>query len=179
MSPASARALLSTEPSPTVIFVLAILFVHIILHTSQLKAYSYHADNIKYYSSMTSNIACKLCGRPITFDDKHIGVKTGRKIPLDPGTNETHDCPVRRKSSYQKHQYPQEQQERREGQYQEQEVVEEHQSRRRQFIPCKNGCGGLIFFHPYKRTPSAWIPLDKQTGEAHHCPSFTTTGLET
>ena len=32
----------------------------------------------------------------ITFDNKHISQKTGKKIPLDPGTNELHDCPVRR-----------------------------------------------------------------------------------
>jgi hypothetical protein len=28
---------------------------------------------------------------PITFDNKHISQRTGKKIPLDPNTNEPHD----------------------------------------------------------------------------------------
>jgi hypothetical protein len=43
-----------------------------------------------------SSILCRQCNQPITFDDKHISQRTGKKIPLDPETNESHDCPVRR-----------------------------------------------------------------------------------
>ena len=43
-----------------------------------------------------SSLSCRLCGNPIKFDDKWISERTGKKIPLDPGTNEPHDCPVRR-----------------------------------------------------------------------------------
>ncbi|MFL6339500.1 MAG: hypothetical protein ACJ718_10430 [Nitrososphaeraceae archaeon] len=43
-----------------------------------------------------SSLACRLCGNPIKFDDKWVSERTGKKIPLDPGTNEPNDCPVRR-----------------------------------------------------------------------------------
>jgi hypothetical protein len=42
------------------------------------------------------SLVCRQCGQPITFDNKHISQRTGKKIPLDPGTNEPHDCPIRR-----------------------------------------------------------------------------------
>jgi hypothetical protein len=41
----------------------------------------------KYYMG---NLSCKLCGQ-ITFDNKHINQRTGKKIPLDPETNEPHE----------------------------------------------------------------------------------------
>jgi hypothetical protein len=47
-------------------------------------------------SKMSSSILCRQCNQPITFDNKRISQKTGKKIPLDPGTNEPHDCPVHR-----------------------------------------------------------------------------------
>ena len=43
-----------------------------------------------------SSILCRQCNQPITFDNKHISQRTGKKIPLDPATNEPHDCPIRR-----------------------------------------------------------------------------------
>ena len=43
-----------------------------------------------------SSLSCRLCGQPIKFDEKWLSERTGMKIPLDPGTNEPHDCPVRR-----------------------------------------------------------------------------------
>jgi hypothetical protein len=45
-------------------------------------------------SRPSSSLSCKFCGEPITFDDKHIGQRTGKKIPLDVGTNERHNCPM-------------------------------------------------------------------------------------
>jgi len=42
------------------------------------------------------SLSCKLCGQPITFDNKHISQRTGKKIPLDVETNEPHNCPARR-----------------------------------------------------------------------------------
>jgi hypothetical protein len=43
-----------------------------------------------------SSLSCRLCGNSIKFDDKWVSERTGKKIPLDPDTNEPHDCPVRR-----------------------------------------------------------------------------------
>ncbi|MFL6462645.1 MAG: hypothetical protein ACJ71J_17170 [Nitrososphaeraceae archaeon] len=42
------------------------------------------------------SLSCRQCGKPIKFDDKWVSERTCKKIPLDPGTNESHDCPVRR-----------------------------------------------------------------------------------
>ena len=76
---------------------------------------------------MSSNsILCRQCQNPITFDNKHISQKTGKKIPLDPGTNEPHDCPVRRDQ-------PQQQQ----GQSQQMQ---------RRYHTCNKGCGQEIYF---------------------------------
>ena len=54
-----------------------------------------------------SSISCRQCGQPITFDNKHISQRTGKKIPLDIETNEPHDCPVRRDQPQQQQQQPQ------------------------------------------------------------------------
>jgi hypothetical protein len=43
-----------------------------------------------------NSILCRQCNQPITFDNKHISQRTGKKIPLDIETNEPHDCPIRR-----------------------------------------------------------------------------------
>jgi hypothetical protein len=42
-----------------------------------------------------SSSACRQCGQPITFDNKHVSQRTGKKIPLAIETNEPHDCPAR------------------------------------------------------------------------------------
>jgi hypothetical protein len=78
-----------------------------------------------------SSLSCRLCGQPITFDNKHISQRTGKKIPLDIETNEPHDCPVRRDQ-------PQQQQ----GQqpYQQQQT----QQRRYYYKQCRKGCGQEI-----------------------------------
>jgi hypothetical protein len=60
---------------------------------------------------MSSSLSCRQCGQPITFDNKHISQKTGKKIPLDVDTNEPHDCPVRREQ--QQTQLPPQSQQRR------------------------------------------------------------------
>jgi hypothetical protein len=39
---------------------------------------------------MTSN--CKLCGQVIHFNDKIVSEKTGKKIPLNEGSDERHKC---------------------------------------------------------------------------------------
>jgi hypothetical protein len=52
---------------------------------------------------MTSLLSCRLCGQAIKFDDKHVGHRTGKKIPLDIDTEEPHDCPVWRVASNTKH----------------------------------------------------------------------------
>jgi len=41
-----------------------------------------------------SIILCRQCQNPITFDDKYISQRTGKKIPIDVQTNERHDCPA-------------------------------------------------------------------------------------
>jgi hypothetical protein len=49
----------------------------------------------------SSSLSCKFCSEPITFDDKRISHRTGKKIPLDVETNETHDCYVWRSNQQQ------------------------------------------------------------------------------
>jgi hypothetical protein len=48
-----------------------------------------------------SSLSCRLCGKPVMFDDKHVSQRTGRKIPLDIETNKPHDCPVWKRSNSQ------------------------------------------------------------------------------
>jgi hypothetical protein len=104
-----------------------------------------------------SSLACRLCGKPIKFDDKHISQKTGKKIPLDIETNEPHDCPVRRDHLQQ----PQQQQQ---GQQQQQE------KQQRRYYQCNKGCGQEIYFDENQRTESGkWIPLSKDRGQLHQC----------
>jgi hypothetical protein len=43
-----------------------------------------------------SNISCRQCNQPITFDNKHVSQRSSKKIPLDVDTNEPHDCPARK-----------------------------------------------------------------------------------
>jgi hypothetical protein len=35
---------------------------------------------------------CKLCGETIHFDDKIVSERTGKKIPLDEGSDGRHQC---------------------------------------------------------------------------------------
>ena len=98
---------------------------------------------------MSSNLACRQCGEPIKFDDKHVSQRSGKKIPLDPGTNEPHDCPVRRDQ-------PQQQQ--------------QSQPQQRRYLQCNKGCGEEIYFDENNKSQSGkFIPLDKQTGLPHQC----------
>jgi len=101
-----------------------------------------------------SSLSCRLCGQSIKFDDKWVSERTGKKIPLDPGTNEPHDCPVRRDQ-------PQKQQ----GQ-----IQQPQQPQQRHYYMCNKGCGQEIYFDANNKTQSGkWIPLDKDTGLAHQC----------
>ena len=74
-----------------------------------------------------SDILCRQCGKPITFDAKHISQRSGKKIPLDKATNEPHDCQARRGQP----QRPQQQQ---------------HQQQQRQYLQCSRDCGNEIYF---------------------------------
>jgi hypothetical protein len=87
---------------------------------------------------MSNSLTCRQCNQPITFDNKHISQRTGKKIPLDPGTNEPHDCPVRRDQ-------PQQQQQ---GQIQQTQQMQQQ----RRYLQCNKGCGQEIYFD---RTPRA------------------------
>jgi hypothetical protein len=94
-----------------------------------------------------SSFSCRLCGSPIKFDDKWVSERTGKKIPLDPGTNEPHDCPVRRDQQQQ-------------GQ----------QSQQRRYLQCNKGCGSEIYFDANNKSPSGkYIPLSKDTGLPYQC----------
>jgi hypothetical protein len=102
-----------------------------------------------------SSLACRQCGQPITFDNKHISQRTGKKIPLDPSTNEPHDCPVRRDQ-------PQQQ-----GQTQQPPTQQQQQ---RRYLQCNKGCGQEIYFDANSKSQSGkYIPLDKDTGLPHQC----------
>jgi hypothetical protein len=98
------------------------------------------------------SVVCSLCNKPITFDNKHISQRTGKKIPLDIETNEPHDCPVRRdqpKPQQEQQQQPQE---------------------RKRYLQCNKGCGQEIYFDANNKSQSGkFIPLDKDTGLPHQC----------
>jgi hypothetical protein len=103
-----------------------------------------------------SRLACRQCGQPITFDDKHISQRTGKKIPLDVETNEPHDCQVRR-----------DQQQQQQGQQSQQQ----QQIQQRRYYQCNKGCGQEIYFdaNHSKSQSGKWIPLSKDTGQPHQC----------
>jgi hypothetical protein len=102
---------------------------------------------------MSNSILCRQCNQPIAFDNKHTSQKTGKKIPLDPGTNEPHDCPVRRDQP----------------QPVQQQLQQSPQQERRYHI-CNRGCGQLIYFDANSKSQSGkFIPLDKETGSPHQC----------
>jgi hypothetical protein len=93
-----------------------------------------------------SNLSCKLCGRPITFDNKHISQRTGKKIPLDIETNEPNDCPARREQ--QLSQLPHQQQ----------------PQQQRRYHVCNKGCGQEIYFDASNKSQSGkYIILSKDT----------------
>ena len=100
-----------------------------------------------------SNLSCRQCGQPITFDNKHISQRTGKKIPLDIATNEPHDCPVWR------------------DQPQQQQQVQQSQQTQRRYLQCNKGCGQEIYFDSNNKSQSGkYIPLDKDTGQPHQSP---------
>jgi len=103
-----------------------------------------------------SSLTCRLCGNPIKFDDKWVSERTGKKIPLDPGTNEPHDCPVRRDHLKQQ------------GQQSYQQTQQSQQQRR--YLQCNKGCGQEIYFDVNSKSQSGkFIPLSKETGSPHQC----------
>ena len=103
-----------------------------------------------------SSLSCKLCAQQITFDNKHISKRPGKKIPLDIETNEPHDCPVRREQRQQQSQLP----------YHPQQ--QQHQEKR--YFQCNKGCGQEIYFDSNNKSQSGkFIPLDKDTGLPHVC----------
>ena len=89
---------------------------------------------------------CNLCDEPITFSDEYVSETTGKKIPLDPDTDEPHDCPVWRSEQEYRRKYS------------------------RKYYECRKRCGGYIYFDQYERSESGkWIPMDKDTEEPHEC----------
>jgi hypothetical protein len=103
-----------------------------------------------------SSVVCRLCGQPITFNNKHVSQKTGKKIPLDVDAQEPHDCPVHRDQQQQ-------------GQAQQSQQQQIQQQRR--YLQCNKGCGQEIYFdaNHSKSQSGKWIPLDKDTGLPHQC----------
>jgi len=94
-----------------------------------------------------SSIACRQCQKPIKFDDKHISQRTGKKIPLDVGTNEPHDCSARSGNNQQ-----------------------QSQTQQRRYFQCNKGCGQEIYFDVDSKSQSGkYIPLSKDTGLPHQC----------
>jgi hypothetical protein len=106
----------------------------------------------------SSSLSCNLCGQPITFDNKHISHRTGKKIPLDVDTDEPHDCPEWKGSQQYKPQQSQPQQ-------------QSQQPQQRRYHQCNKGCGQEIYFdaNHSKSQSGKWIPLDKQTRLPHQC----------
>ena len=94
-----------------------------------------------------SSLACRQCGQPITFDNKHISQRTDKKIPLDIETNEPHDRPARREQQQQ----PQQQ--------------SQQTTQQKRYLQCNKGCGQEIYFDANSKSQSGkYIPLDKDKG---------------
>jgi hypothetical protein len=89
---------------------------------------------------------CKQCDEPIKFDDEHISERTGKKIPLDLDTDNSHNCSVWRSQQEYRRQF------------------------QRRYYSCRKGCGQFIYFDENERAENGkWIPIDKETGEPHQC----------
>ena len=87
-----------------------------------------------------SSISCRQCGQQITFDNKHISQRTGKKIPLDIETNDPHNCPVWK------------------DQPQQQSQQQGQQQIQRRYLQCNKGCGQFIYFHEGQHTENGkWI----------------------
>ena len=97
-------------------------------------------------------MSCNLFRQPITFDNKDVSQRTGKKIPLDVETNEPHDCPARKSNS------------------QQEQLQQPQQSQQRRYHQCNKGCSQEIYFDANNKSRSGkWIPLDKDTGLPHQC----------
>ena len=97
------------------------------------------------------SLVCRQCGQPITFDNKHISQRTGKKIPLDVETNEPHECPARKDQ-------------------QGGTVSVPEQQKQKRYYQCRKGCGQEIYFDTNNKSQSGkFIPLDKDTGLPHQC----------
>jgi hypothetical protein len=113
------------------------------------------ATNNNNMTRPSSSLSCKLCVQQITFDNKHISQRTGKKIPLDVATNEAHDCPARTSNN---------------NQQQQQEQQIQQQTLQRRYHQCNKGCGNEIYFDPFNKSQSGkYIPLSKETGLPHQC----------
>ena len=89
-----------------------------------------------------SSLFCRLCGKPIKFDDKCVSERDGKKIPLDVDIEEPHDCPVRKSQ--------------RQQQTLQQQQSEQPQQRR--YLQCNKGCGQEIYFDANNKSQSGkWI----------------------
>jgi hypothetical protein len=103
------------------------------------------------------SLSCRLCGKPIKFDDKHVSQRTGKKTPLDIDIEEPHDCPVWKGS-------------RQQYQPQPQQSQQQQQQKERRYYQCRKGCGQEIYFDANNKSQSGkWIPIDKDTGQPHQC----------
>jgi hypothetical protein len=82
-----------------------------------------------------------------------INISVSKKIPLDPGTNEPHDCPARREQYHVKETF-----------------VEQSKQQERRYLQCNKGRGQEIYFDANNKSQSGkWIPIDKDTGLPHQC----------
>jgi hypothetical protein len=126
------------------------------------KCTGHYSSKFRTFYSRRAARLMRTMGQPITFDNKHISQRTGKKIPLDPGTNEPHDCPVRRNQ-------PQQQQGQSQQSYQQQQPQQSQQQRR--YHQCNKGCGKEIYFdaNHSKSQSGKWIPIDKETELPHQC----------
>jgi hypothetical protein len=95
-----------------------------------------------------SSILCRQCNQPITFYNKHISQRTGKKIPLDPNTNEPHDCPARREEQ------------------QAQLPTQSQQPRR--YLQCNKGCGQEIYFDSNSKSQSGKFELKDKIKYNYH-----------
>jgi hypothetical protein len=101
-----------------------------------------------------SSLTCRQCGQPITFDNKHISQRTGKKIPLEVETNDC--CPARKDQQFGKETFPEQQQ--------------QQQIQQKRYFQCNKGYGQEIYVDANNNSQSGkWIPLSKDTGLPHQC----------
>jgi hypothetical protein len=137
--------------------------------------------------------SCYNCGEPIEFSDFMVSETTGKKIPLEHGSEIPHDCSEDDKSysilrcnlCAEEITFSDDYVSSKSGKKisldpmtEEPHHCEVWEEQHRKYYLCRNNCGNEIYFDKnHKSKYGKSIPMDKQTSQAHQCPNdpFTRT----